>query len=357
MKNSDFVPDWASPPGDTIADVMRQKDIPLQRLAAALDATESFVSDLLAGRQHLTAVIAQRLAGCVGGSPTFWSNREAQFRVALNRRAEGSSVDDLEDDLPLDDMVTLGWLPEATTKIQRLASCFQFFDVTDVRTLRQKYLKRPELVAFRTSPTFASELGAVAAWLRRGEVLAANMECAAWNADSLRAVLPTLRRLTRNKNPKLFLPELTRILAGCGVAALLVRAPRGCRASGATKFLARDKALLLLSARYLSDDHFWFSVFHEVGHLLLHSRDAVFVDGIDQPVDAREREANAFAVNTLVPPEFQDEMLSLPVRGMAVVSFAHKVGIAPGIVVGQLQHRGRLARNQLNNLKRRYKWT
>jgi hypothetical protein len=57
-----------------------------------------------------------------------------------------------------------------------------------------------------------------------------------------------------------------------------------------------------------------------------------------------------------VPAEHRPELMKLPVNGRAVMRFARKIGIAPGIVVGQLQHAGRLKRQQLNNLKRRYRW-
>jgi hypothetical protein len=41
----------------------------------------------------------------------------------------------------------------------------------------------------------------------------------------------------------------------------------------------------------------------------------------------------------------------------AIVRFAKRVGIAPGIIVGQLQHYDRIPRNYFNGLKRRYQWS
>ena len=114
--------------------------------------------------------------------------------------------------------------------------------------------------------------------------------------------------------------------------------------------------MILLSFRYLSDDQFWFTFFHEAGHLLLHGDRCIFLEGDDTLTTEEEAEANAFAANILIPPEYQAEMLRLPLDGRAVMRFARKVGVSPGIVVGQLQHHGRFRRNQLNNLKRRYTW-
>jgi Zn-dependent peptidase ImmA (M78 family) len=137
---------------------------------------------------------------------------------------------------------------------------------------------------------------------------------------------------------------------------VVLRAPKKCRASGASRFLSPGRPLLMLSFRYLSDDHLWFTFFHEAGHLLLHADRCLFLEGDDRLTTAEEEEANAFAANTLIPPEHQPEMLRLRAEGIPVVRFAKKVGIAPGIVVGQLQHLKRIGNHQLNNLKRRYQW-
>ena len=113
----------------------------------------------------------------------------------------------------------------------------------------------------------------------------------------------------------------------------------------------------MLSFRYLSDDHFWFTFFHEAAHLILHREKYIFLEGDDRLSSDEEEEANKFAADTLIPPEFQAEMMSLPAETRAVMRFARKVGVSRGIVVGQLQHRGLLRRNQLNNLKHRYTWS
>ncbi len=162
--------------------------------------------------------------------------------------------------------------------------------------------------------------------------------------------------LTRKRDPKLFIPELKRRCAECGVAVVIVRAPTGCRASGATRFLSRDKALLLLSFRYLSDDHFWFTFFHEAGHLLLHGKSALFLEGPNMLSTKEEEEASGFAARTLIPSEFRPGLLDLGVDGRQVIRFARLVGVSPGVVVGQLQYLRRLSPRQLNNLKTRFRW-
>ena len=145
-------------------------------------------------------------------------------------------------------------------------------------------------------------------------------------------------------------------------------APRGCRASGAARLSEPGRALIQLSFRYRTDDHFWFTFFHEVGHLLLHAGGKATVAGAHHPgwildgegglgADAEvESEANRFAEEVLTPSALKDELLSMRCTSDQVIRFGRSVGISAGIVVGQLQYFGRLRHNQLNRLKRRFSW-
>jgi len=137
---------------------------------------------------------------------------------------------------------------------------------------------------------------------------------------------------------------------------VVARAPKGCRASGATRFLTPDKALIVLSFRYRTDDQFWFTFFHEAGHLILHAEDALFLEDESEVTAAEEAEANEFAARILVPMAFLPELMILRPGVKEIVGFARKIGVSPGIVVGQLQHLGRVKRDRLNGFKRRYRW-
>lgn len=359
VENPPFAPDWVSPPGETIATILRERGVTTDQFATSLQRTKREVEDLLGGRLEISPDVAGILAAVLGASVTFWLSRESRYRSDLSRlysvAVEPSSLAWLAE-LPVKDMIRYGWIESGADQTSTLVSLLRYFGVGSIESWRREYSDVLTSLAFRTSPTFESLPGAVAAWLRQGELAAAAISCAAWNPDRLRGQLPALRELTREKDPEVFLPELVRLCAACGVAVVALRAPKSCKASGATKFITPTKPLLLLSFRYLSDDHFWFTFFHEIGHLLLHGDKYLFLEGDELLSSAEEDEANAFAAETLIPPEHLDELLQLRADGIKVMRFAKTVGVSPGIVVGQLQHRGVLRRNQLNNLKRRYRW-
>ena len=355
-----FNPDWVSPPGETVATIMEERRLTPAELAKRLKRQTSDIENLIHGRIAINGEFAQHLADTLGATTAFWTTRESQYQRDLARLLKASASPESAtwlSDIPVNEMVKWGWVEAATDRVSKVAACLRFFGVSTVKSWRDAYSEGLLRVAFKTSPTFESDPGAVAAWIRQGEIEASKIEFGTWDPARFRKEMPAIRELTREKDPDVFIPELIQRCAACGVAVVILRAPKKCRASGVSRFLTPTRPLLMLSFRYLSDDHFWFAYFHEVGHLLLHGESRIFLEGEGRLSTAEEEEANTFAANALIPVEFHDELLNLPTNGVAVMRFARHVGVSPGIVVGQMQHRGILRRNQLNNLKRRFTWT
>ena len=245
----EFRPDWISAPGDTITDILRERDLSELEFAERLGQTTEEARDLLQGRATITIGIARQLEKALGASVEFWMSRDFQYRQDVDRlEAEREWLTEL----PVGDMIRFGWVSPVPHPSEEVAACLRFFDVSSVRAWREAHEELQQMVAFRTSPSFDSRPGAVAAWLRRGEIESGGLQCASWGATRFAKSLLAIRPLTREKDPRLFIPELQKLCAAAGVAAAVVRAPSGCRASGATRFLSPKKALLLLSFRYLS---------------------------------------------------------------------------------------------------------
>lgn len=357
MSDPTFSPDWASPPGETIAHLLEERGMTVQEFARDLGGTVSTATALITGRIELTTDLAQRIASVLGASPAFWVTREAQYRHDVQRLSVSAELLDPAtwlQEMPLADMVKFGWIPRPK-RGQEVEACLKFFGTPNLETWKAKYDDVMRSAALRTSPTLESNPTAVAAWLRQGEIKSREIALETWNPQHFRSSLPAIRALTRKKKPTSFLPDLVRICAASGVATVVVRAPSGCRASGATKFVSKEHALLLVSFRHRSDDHFWFTFFHEAGHLILHSERATFVEGLGVSTP-EEEEANMFAASALIPPEFQKALDGLRLDLRSIAEFAKHVGVSPGIVIGQLHHRRRIQRNHWNKLRVFYRW-
>lgn len=359
MATNEFQPNWVSPPGDTIRDILREKAMSISDFAVGMGETRLATDALLRGHVELTTKHANKLESMFGVSCKFWLTREDQYRqdLARSKREETNSQNQQWlSELPIKDMLKFGWIKAYDAKKPSLIECLNFFGSSSVAEWREKFQRQQELAFFRTSSSFEQKPLALAAWLRRGEIEGNAQECPDWNVLRFKQSISQIRTLSRTKSPAEFLPVLKTYCAEAGVVLAVVRAPSGCRASGAARFIKPNKAVIQLSFRHLTDDHFWFTFFHEAGHLLLHAHGTVFIDGLESESTAEEEEANRFAAQTLIPDEYRDRLNSLGLNPREILRFAKDVGVSPGIVVGQLQNSGLVRRERLNIFKQRYTW-
>ncbi len=356
----EFRPDWASPPGDTIIDALRERRISESDFCVRIGLRDDELRPLLEGRTTISISIARELKRVLGGSVEFWVCRDIQYRQDAARNLTADK--ELIRQFPIGDMIRFGWISPPPRPDEEINACCRFFNVAGKAGLAATFARVQQMVAFRTSPSFDSSSGATAVWLRQGEIEADKLRCANLDLDSFAAWLHDARRLTREKDPEKFLRSLQDGSAQCGVAVVVVRCPAGCRASGAARFVSDKKAILQLSFRFLSDDHFWFSFYHEAGHLLLHLQRRLFrdqelyVDGEDSEINGDEEEANDFAAQMLLGRNYKQELSKVRRETRSIIRFARQCGVSPGVVVGQLQHFGLLRQNQFNSLKRRFSW-
>lgn len=353
--SAEYCPAWASPPGETVREVAQRKGLTQAFVASALGVAESELPRVLDGDLPINKARAERLATHIGASPQFWLTREAQYRQALKSIHNDSQA--WVSSLPFADMAKFGWLDAASNAADKLRHAFAFFGVSSVDEWREAWLsEHAGLTVYRTSPVFTTQAAAAIAWLRQGELAASHIRTAQWSRADFERLLPELKPLTRLHKPSEFLQQVQRNCAACGVAVVIVRAPKGCPASGATR-VRSGQAILQLSARYLRDDSFWFTFFHEAGHLVLHE-DRLFLEWSEKRhLDEKEElEANDFAGKVLIPPSQEAALRALPHEYKSIMRFARNLSVSPGIVVGQLQHRGLVPRDKLNFLKKRYTW-
>ncbi|MEO8084456.1 MAG: helix-turn-helix domain-containing protein [Ardenticatenales bacterium] len=354
---TEYAPDVASPPGETLLDLLDERGLSQSDLAERTARPLKTINEIINGKAAITPQTAVQLERVLGVPARFWLNREARYREHAARLEGNRSLDDQDGwlaELPIAEMLRLEWIERAATRREQVAVCLAFFGVNTVAAWRTVYAQRQ--ASFRRSAAFAVNEGAVAAWLRQGEREAARLRCAPYDRTRFRALLDRLRALTIEREPPTFVPRLQDECAKAGVAVVFVPAPHGTGASGAARWLRSDRALIQLSLRYRTNDHLWFTFFHEAGHILLHNKRSGYLDG-DGSEGAEEEAANRFAADVLIPPAAARRLTALAKSEAAVKTFAHEVGVAPGIVVGRMQHDGLLPYgSRLNRLKVSYTW-
>ncbi|KAF0220465.1 MAG: plasmid maintenance system antidote [Geobacteraceae bacterium] len=350
-----FVPDYAVPPGESLLDTIEALGMSQAELAERTGRPKKTINEIIKGKAPITPETALQLERVLGVPARFWNNLENNYRETLARIAEQERLQahvTWLDEIPVKALVKLGWIRPFKDKVQQLQEVLNYFGVASPESWREMWLGAE--VDYRKSPVFASEPGAVSAWLRRGELSARGIVCKPFDAGKFRAALSEIRRLTM-ESPEIFQSEVKRLCAEAGVAVVFVPELPQMRASGATWWLTPTKAVIQLSLRYKSDDHLWFSFFHEAGHILLHGKKDFFIE--DNSKNDKEQEANGFAAETLLPAKrLRPFVQSTRLSKKAIENFAAEIGIAPGILVGRLQHDGYLPHTHCNDLKRRLRW-
>lgn len=347
-----YTPDLVYPPGDTLAEVLEEAGMTQAELALRTGLSTKHVNQIVNGQAAITPDTALLLERATGVRARIWSNLEVAYREYLSQREEEKRLaGDVAwlDAFPVAELIRRGWIRKRDNAAQRVRDLCQFFGVAN-RSSWEAVWQKP--TAYRTSKAFTSDPGAVAAWLRIGEIRAARVKCAAFDKQGLQGALEDLRALTNDDDPESWGPRLVDLCRSVGVAVVVEREIKGARINGAARWLSPDKALVQLSLRYRSNDIFWFTFFHELAHLLLHSKKDTFIndEGAHSGV---EQESDAFASQALIPRRYEAELggLSTP---QEVKKFAQRLQIAPGIVVGRLQYDRRWPYSHGNDLKVRF---
>lgn len=350
-------PDYAIPPGVTLLETLHTIGMTQAELAERTGRPRKTINGIVKGKTAITSETAIHLERALGIPASFWMNLESQYQEIQARREEEDSLEEKTDWLdlfPVKEMIYRGWIPNRDTKLEQLKELLTFFGVTSPERWEEVWGSMP--ISFRQSRSFEADPGSVAAWLRRGELEAQRLECEPYSPKLFKAALGKIRALTIEP-PGKFVGEMRGLCANGGVAVLFVRELPRIRTWGATRWLSPDKALIQLTLQYKTDDHLWFSFFHEAGHILLHGKKDVFLEDKSEP-NQKEEEANRFAEDFLIPkPALKEFMRSGLKSKRDIRRFASDLSISPGIVVGQLQHNRYIPMSHCNDLKRRFEWS
>jgi addiction module HigA family antidote len=351
-----YRPDYVSPPGETLSETLESLGLSQADLAERTGRPKKTINEIIKGKAAITPATALQLERVLGVPASFWNQREYHYREFLAREEEKARLRkqvEWLDRLPVKSLIKLGWIEASKDKVTLLQHTLNFFGVATPQKWDE--LWRGSQPAFRKSRSFKSNPAAVAAWLRKGEVDAQRINCASYNEAKFKSVLRQIRGLTIT-GPEYYEPELVRLCASAGVAVVFVPELPGTRVFGATRWLTPNKAVIQLSLRYKTDDHLWFTFFHEAGHILLHGKTKLFLED-DSDRDGQEGEANRFSAEMLIPERDLRRFKAKDERNLeAIKTFAKEIGLAPGIVVGRLQHEGFLPRSHGNGLKARCEW-
>lgn len=325
--------------GETLRETLEALQMSQVELAQRTGLTTKTINEIIKGKAPITPDTANKLSAVFGTSAEFWNNLERNFQETIARlKAEEILLS--ESSLTkrftcYSQLVEMGLVIDSKDIKEKTLSLLNFFGVSSLRLL-------PEVqgVAFRKTAKENLSRENLAAWLRSGEIIGSKREVKDFNRKKLINSLDIFRNLT-SKDPKDFSKELVDICASVGIALVFTPLFKNTFVNGSTRWLGPDKALVQITIRNKYSDIFWFTFFHEIGHLLKHGKKDQFIEFSNEGKDhLKEYEADEFACDLLIPSaaykEYSVSKDKFDIQN--IKRFAKEIGVHPSIVAGRLAH-------------------
>lgn len=355
IKRYPHYPDYAVPPGTTLKETIQATGMDQKELAIRIGLDKKTVNHIINGSHPLSQQTAIKLERATGVPARIWNNLEMQYQ---ERKARLKDHARLEKELywmksiPVKELIDRGVLRQQSDKVALLREVLAFFGVNSATEWKALWMESLTC-RFRRSRAFEIKPGATATWIRLGEIEAQTLSCKPYDKSQFMNALHSIKELTK-ASPEIWQPRMKELCSKAGVAVVFIREIKGCPASGLTRWLTSDKAMIQLSLRYKRDDHFWFTFFHEASHILKDSKKVIILEDGNNDGDS-EKQADKFSTEFLIPAKHVGNLSSLKSK-RDIMHFADKLGIAPGIVVGQMQKRGLVPYTHFNGLKCKLSW-
>ena len=338
----------ATPPGATIKEQLNDRGMSQREFAARMDMSEKHISKLINGDVQLTPETAVRLEMVLGIPAKFWNNLEAIYREKIVKAEAENAMDadaEMAKQFPYSEMAKFGWVPETRDVKEKVVYLRKYFEIVELSLLDNEQITR--IACRRLATTEKSDL-ALMAWAQEAKIKARDINTSPINIKGLIAEIPKLREMTVLK-PKEFCPQIKKCLGDCGIALVFLPHLKGSFLQGAS-FMDGNKIVIGLTARGRDADKFWFSLFHELAHIVLGH-----VGKLNGTSDEDEKAADKWSGDTLITADdFECFRKEHDYSERNVIRFAKEQGIAPGIVVGRMQMEGMIKYSMLNDLKEKY---
>ena len=340
--NNQYSPLTVSHPGTTLAEKLTEMGMSQREFAIRTNKPEQTIIKVISGESAITSDMAVQFENELKIPAHFWLNRQQNYDVAVARNKRQEVLEAAEswtNRFPYSQMAKAGWVKQTRMPKEKAEQLFAFFGIASHKAWEDMYCKQELKVSFRISLAHTKEAHAVSAWLRCGEIQAQTIEVPIYNAKNFKANLSIIKSLMA-EHPTDFFQRLQAFCLEAGVKVVYTPNLPNAPVHGSTRWL-NETPFIQLSARYKQNDRFWFTFFHEAGHILLHGKKYISLENIeydDSDVN-KEREADAFAEEWTFSKQQEQEMLKVnPITEGVILEFAEKYNTHPAMIVGRFHH-------------------
>lgn len=342
INNMGYRPNKTIHPGYTLAKVLESNGMSQKNLGDRTGLSEKHISQIVNGEASISIETALLLENALITSASFWINLEKNYQETtsrLERMAQIKGEAELLPKFPYLELSKRGYVERTSDVLRRVENLWKFFGVNSL-----EYIPNTEAVDYRKRDGLEVKSETIATWLKCGEIDSKKVNLPEYSEPKLKKSLSIIRSLSI-KNPKEFSSEIKKILREAGVSLVYTPHFPGSGVSGAFRWI-NNNPVIQLSIYYKWADIFWFNLFHEIGHILLHGKKDKFIEFDKKELSQmqeKEKEADEFACDALIPPKEYFEFLKQPVLSrQSIIDFAESLNISPGIVAGRLGHENKV---------------
>lgn len=338
-----YFPQIAFHPGETIEEKLEELGMGPKEFAVRTGKPEKTIIALIKGKSAITPEMAVLFEHVLKIPAHFWLNMQRNYEEYLAREEYQTSLRssiEWAKQFPLSELITKGWIPAKTSIEEKTSELLSFFSISSHKAWEDYYFNQQLKVVFRISLTQTKEPYAISAWLRKGELQAHDLQANEYNETEFKKVLPKLKSIMIEQ-PDDFFKQLQSICLKVGVKVVHTSCLPKAPINGSTRWL-NDTPLIQLTGRQKRNDIFWFTFFHEAGHILLHGKKDIFLEDIEysDKDKEKEQEADDFAIRWTLSKEEFDEIVSSPsITESDISAFAEKYNTHPAVIIGRLQYK------------------
>lgn len=350
MNKSSFILPVAYHPGDTLNEKLQEMKMSVKEFAIRTNKPEKTIYAVISGKSSVTPDMAVAFENITRIPANFWLNKQRGYDEYIARlKQEEQLVQAISwaNMFPYVQMVKYGWVRACQTAQDRVRELLAFFRISSVEAWENYYFNVQSATLFRISLRTAKEPYAISAWLCRGDQQMAELSVPAYSAKMLKEVIPAMKQVMIDQ-PDDFFTQLQTLCAKAGVKLVYTPCLAKAPISGSTRWY-HDTPCIQMSGRYKRYDTFWFTFFHEIGHILLHGKKDIFLENIEmEDIEMeKEQQADAFASNILLPKEQEEAIISAGnFSDRAIQQLALHYATHPAIIVGRLHYRNVLPYNR-----------
>ncbi|AWO01853.1 addiction module antidote protein, HigA family [Chitinophaga alhagiae] len=342
-KQNQYFPQSVPHPGGTLAEKLDEMGMGPKEFALRTGKPEKTIIAILKGDSSITPDMAVQFENVTKIPANFWMNHQRAYDEYIAREKRQTVIQNAvawARQFPLADIIKKGWLPPVTTIQEKTMEMLAFFGFSNHTAWEDYYFNQQLKVAFRISLAQTNEPYAISAWLRKGELQATELEASDYSEKKFKEALPELKSIMAN-HPNGFFNHLQSVCLEAGVKVVYTPCINKAPISGSTRWL-NDTPLIQLTGRYNRNDSFWFTFFHEAGHILLHGKKDIFLEKVEYSDKdlIKEKEADEFAIKwTLTEDEEAEILAAAPLSEDDIRNFARKFNTHTAIIIGRLQHK------------------